>query len=164
MPQVSLSERILSAAVSEARTRLSGTHQPGQERRDPCLPTDGEIPTPVSRQTTEPTGQTAGSEGAAPSAAPVILPAAAAPAASSGDVVVLSSDDSPAPAASTAPASDPGHTRLVFRCIEALHHVIRRFPEHYKTVYRLAHYYFTSKTNRSVRLPDLMVVVVFVVS
>ena len=69
-------------------------------------------------------------------------------------MVLLSDDSRPATASSSATEKkeeeDPGHRRLVARCVEALHHVIKRYPEHYKTVYRLAHYYFTSKVNRSV--------------
>ncbi|XP_037071149.1 calcineurin-binding protein cabin-1-like [Pollicipes pollicipes] len=58
----------------------------------------------------------------------------------------------PACAAAGAPPADeePDTATLVRRCLAALHGVVRRFPEHYKSVYRLAHYYFISKRARRV--------------
>lgn len=35
-------------------------------------------------------------------------------------------------------------------CISALHSVLRHYPEHYKSLYRLAQFYFTSKQHRNV--------------
>ncbi|XP_054272503.1 calcineurin-binding protein cabin-1-like [Macrosteles quadrilineatus] len=39
---------------------------------------------------------------------------------------------------------------LTTACLEALEECVRRFPEHYKSLYRLAHFYFRSKLRRNV--------------
>lgn len=37
---------------------------------------------------------------------------------------------------------------LTARCLAALQECVRRFPEHYKSLYRLAYFYFRSKLQR----------------
>jgi len=39
---------------------------------------------------------------------------------------------------------------LTEKCIRALEECKQRFPEHYKTFYRLSHHYFRSKLDRDV--------------
>lgn len=39
---------------------------------------------------------------------------------------------------------------IITRCIQALEECVRRFPEHYKSLYRMAHFYFRSKYSRDV--------------
>lgn len=40
------------------------------------------------------------------------------------------------------------HKDLIKKCIEALKQCLHRFPQHYKSLYRLAHYYFHSKYHK----------------
>lgn len=37
---------------------------------------------------------------------------------------------------------------LIQRCLVALEDCIKRFPQHYKSYYRLAHFYFRSQTHK----------------
>lgn len=39
---------------------------------------------------------------------------------------------------------------LIARCLEAFEDCAQRFPEHYKSLYRLAHFYFRSKSSCNV--------------
>lgn len=43
------------------------------------------------------------------------------------------------------------HNELVRKCLIALEECVLRFPHHYKSLYRLSHYYFHSKYHRDVR-------------
>ncbi|XP_043215817.1 calcineurin-binding protein cabin-1-like [Amphibalanus amphitrite] len=136
-----------ASTEERAPTVAEGTEQRPSPAAEGAAPVSASTSQSASTPTTVVTAS-----GAAPSAAPAAAASSTAAEAVSDDDVVLLSDDS-RPAAPAAPAAkeeepDPGHRRLVARCVEALHHVIKRFPEHYKSVYRLAHYYYTSKTNR----------------
>lgn len=39
-------------------------------------------------------------------------------------------------------------SRLIPKCLDALREVLQRFPQHYKALYRMAHYYCHSPVNR----------------
>ncbi|XP_063238012.1 calcineurin-binding protein cabin-1-like isoform X2 [Bacillus rossius redtenbacheri] len=46
---------------------------------------------------------------------------------------------------------DKDHYKLINKCLIMLEECVVRFPQHYKSVYRLSHYYFYSKFHRNVQ-------------
>jgi hypothetical protein len=49
------------------------------------------------------------------------------------------------------------HYGLVRRCLVALEECVLRFPQHYKSLYRLTHFYFHSKFHRNIsKCQDLL--------